>query len=107
MQPTYRVELIGLKVLRVERDADGVGLLLEGNWRIGIWADARIRCAGEEDCEVSRLLWANLAAFTGTSTHEVFRFDNGCELAVSLGTAPSPAESMAIYGPDGTTVVWE
>jgi hypothetical protein len=44
----------------------------------------------------------NLAAF------ERLTFENGCAIVVDLRAEPgSVAESMVLYGPDSTTVIWE
>lgn len=107
MVPTFRTDLIGRKVLCAERDADGIGLLLEGEWKVAVWAEADVRSVSGQPCDVNQLEGARLVSFAGDSETELLEFDNGCELRVLLHTAPAPAESMALYGPDSPIVVWE
>lgn len=107
MATQFRSDLIGREVLLAERDREGVGLLMEGGWKVAIWAKTHVRGGSGNETEVTRLVGARLLSFAEESGTEVLRFDNGCELVVLLGTAPAPGESMVLYGPGSATVVWD
>lgn len=104
---SLRGDLIGRKVMRAERDCNGIGLLLEGEWKVAVWAKADVHSVNGHPCEVEQIVGARLISFEGDPEAESFGFDNGCELRVQLRTAPVPAESMALYAPRGPVVVWE
>lgn len=105
--PSFRFDLIGKKVLRVERDAEGVGVQLDGGWNIAVWAPCIVLC-DSMIADISSLIGTKLKTFSGNSESEKLVFDNGCVLQVNLkDNAGSTAESMAVYGPNKLIVVWE
>jgi hypothetical protein len=108
--PEFRVDLIGKKVFRAERDADGIGLQFEGGWNIAIWTDCLFLCGGKEESQdnVRILEGTTLSTFSGNAEAETLYFDNGCQLVVDLVAASrSSFEAMAVYGPEHLIVVWE
>jgi len=111
MSRNFRLELVGKKVLRVERDGEGMGLQFSEDWNLAIWARSRLITPDGDEWsagDVSILVGTRLHTFAGDAAFERLTFENGCEFVVDLRAAPgSVAESMALYGPDSTTVIWE
>lgn len=111
MLPNFRLELIGKRVLRAERDSDGVGLQLSDGWNIAIWNACTLACPLKNSSgknELDQLVGASLLTFAGDSQLEKLTFSNGCVIDVDLrAESGSTAESMAVYGPNNVIVVWE
>lgn len=109
--PSFRFDMIGKEVLRVERDTEGVGVQLDGGWNIAVWAPCSVLCDSMKigpTPDIDSLVGAKLKTFAGNSDSEKLVFDNGCVLQVDLkASAGSTAESMAVYGPNKLIVVWE
>jgi len=111
MTRNFRLELVGKQVLRAERDGEGVGLQFSDSWNLAIWArSSLVAPSGTRRTadDASALVGSRLLTFVGDATSETLTFDNGCAIVVDLRAEPgSVAESMALYGPDSTTVIWE
>jgi len=111
MSRNFRLELVGKKVLRVERDGEGMGLQFSEDWNLAIWARSRLITPDGDEWpagDVSILVGTRLHTFAGDDAFERLTFENGCAIVVDLRAAPgSVAESMALYCPDSTTVIWE
>jgi len=110
MTRNFRLELVGKQVLHAERDGEGVGLQFSENWNLAIWARSSLVApsGGRSAADASALVGSRLLTFVGDATSETLTFDNGCAIVVDLRAEPgSVAESMALYGPDSTTVIWE
>jgi hypothetical protein len=111
MLQNFRLQLIGKKVLRAERDSGGVGLQLSEGWSIAIWKACTLSCPSKNTTakdELNRIVGASLVTFVGDNQAEKLTFSNGCVIDVDLYAEPgSIAESMAVYGPNKLIVIWE
>lgn len=108
MLPGFRFEMVGKRVVRAERGADGLAIRFEGGWDITIWAKCSIgRIGSNESCTDFGLVeGAALATFAGDGKTEKLSFDNSYEIAVDLRTSDAH-EAMAVYGPNSVIVVWD
>lgn len=103
----FRQELVGKVVTATERDAEGIGLTLGGEWSLSIWcgvtlirAEKAVDLASLHDVEGQTLV-----SFVAEADTEQLSFSDGTALVIRP-SARSTAEAMMLRGPGSQIVVW-